>query len=301
MVLKDTAKGYNEQTISSKARYFVGEMYKIKVSQSRVISITSGKGGVGKTNAVANLAYALAQLGKKVLIVDADLGLANIDILFGLTPKYTLQHVIMGQKRLTEVIVSGPGGVKVLPASSGVEELTNLTTEQRKRLLAEFSYLDEAYDFILIDTAAGISSNVIYFNLAASEIINIVEPDPTSFTDAYALMKVLSVKYGVKEFKIILNNVNSEAEAKELFEKLKLVSSKFLQIQLYYLGYILHDEKLKEAVRMQKAVVEAFPYAKASRCFYQIVKNLCNVSKEQIDKQGFNKFLHRLIGRGMNK
>ncbi len=298
MVLKEAAKEYLNKKPRSNVNYLMGEMFKIKAPQSRVVSITSGKGGVGKTNAVANLAYALCQTGKKVLIVDADLGLANVDILFGLTPKYNLQHVILGQKRLSEVIVSGPGGVKVLPASSGVEELTNLNADQRKRLMAEFSHLDEAYDFILIDTAAGISSNVIYFNLAAAEIINIVEPDPTSFTDAYALMKVLSVKYGVTDFKVVVNNVISEGEAKELFEKLKLVSSKFLQINLHYLGYVLHDEKLKEAVRMQKAVVDAFPYAKSSRCFYQIVKNLCRIPKEHIDKQGFNKFLTKLLGRG---
>ena len=298
MMLKETLRPYSHETASARAAYYAGNMYKIKTSQARVISITSGKGGVGKTNVVANLAYALAQLGKKILVVDADLGLANIDILLGLTPKYNLQHVIMGQKRLAEVIVTGPGGIKILPASSGVEELTSLTMEQRKRLLAEFSLLDEAYDFVLIDTAAGISGNVIYFNLAASEIINVVEPDPTSFTDAYALMKVLSVKYGANNFKALINNVASEAEAKDIFEKLRLVADKFLQIKLEYLGHILRDDKLREAVRLQHAVTEIYPYAKSSRCFYQIVKNLCNVPKGEIKENSINRFINRLLGKG---
>jgi len=298
MMLKEALKSYSQEPTSSRAAYYAGNMYKIKSSRARVISITSGKGGVGKTNVVANLAYAIAQSGKKVLIVDADLGLANIDILLGLTPKYNLQHVIMGQKRLAEVIISGPGGIRILPASSGVEELTSLTLEQRKRLLTEFSLLDEAYDFILIDTAAGISANVIYFNLAASEIINVVEPDPTSFTDAYALMKVLSVKYGANNFKALINNVASEAEAKEVFEKLRLVTDRFLQIELEYLGHILHDEKLREAVRLQHAVTEVYPYAKSSRCFYQIVKNLCNVPKGEIKGNSVHRFINRLLGKG---
>ena len=276
MMLKETLRPYSHETASARAAYYAGNMYKIKTSQARVISITSGKGGVGKTNVVANLAYALAQLGKKILVVDADLGLANIDILLGLTPKYNLQHVIMGQKRLAEVIVTGPGGIKILPASSGVEELTSLTMGQRKRLLAEFSLLDEAYDFV----------------------INVVEPDPTSFTDAYALMKVLSVKYGANNFKALINNVASEAEAKDIFEKLRLVTDKFLQIKLEYLGHILRDDKLREAVRLQHAVTEIYPYAKSSRCFYQIVKNLCNVPKGEIKENSINRFINRLLGKG---
>ncbi|HDD45006.1 MAG TPA: MinD/ParA family protein [Candidatus Desulfofervidus auxilii] len=279
------------------AAYYAGNRYKIKAPQARVISITSGKGGVGKTNVVANLAYVLSQIGKKVLVVDADLGLANIDILLGLTPKYNLQHVILGEKRLSEVIISGPGGVRILPASSGVEELAALNSEQKKRLIVEFSFLDDNYDFLLIDTAAGISPNVIYFNLAASEIVILVEPDPTSFTDSYAMIKVLSVKYGVDYFKILLNNVTSENEAKEIFEKLHLVTDKFLQVRLEYLGYIFHDKKLREAVRMQRAVVEIFPYAKSSQCFHQIVKALCDESTKDLGGNSVNRFINRLLGR----
>ena len=277
---------------------FFSSGYLSKVAKSdntRVISITSGKGGVGKTNIATNLAYALAQAGRKVLVFDADLGLANIDILLGITPEYTIEHVIKGKKRLSDVIVHTTEGIHILPSSSGVEELTNLSLFQKKRLIDEFSLLNEIYDFLIIDTPAGISSNVIYFNLAASEIINVVEPDPTSFTDAYALMKVLSIRYGVDEFKIIVNCVDSERQAKDLFGKMNLVCKKFLEIRLEYLGHIFKDEKLIDAVRRQRPIIELYPYSKSSRCLHQICNTLCNIRSEK-DESSFKRFLNRLFG-----
>lgn len=273
--------------------------YLSKVSKgdnTRVLSITSGKGGVGKTNLAANLACALVQAGKKVLVFDADLGLANIDILMDITPEYTMEHVIKGKKRLSEVIVKTEQGVHILPSSSGVEELTNLTLFQKKRLIEEFSLLNETYDFIIIDTPAGISSNVIYFNLAANEIINVIEPDPTSFTDAYALMKVLSVRYGVKEFNIVVNCVDSEFQAKEVFQKMNMVCERFLDISLRYLGHIFKDKKLVEAVRRQRPVVELYPYSKASRCIHNICEAICEASAVK-SSSGFRRFLNKLFGR----
>ncbi len=267
-----------------------------KGDSTRVLSITSGKGGVGKTNLAANLACVLVQTGKKVLVFDADLGLANIDILMDITPKYTMEHVIKGKKRLSEVIVKTEQGVHILPSSSGVEELTNLTLFQKKKLIEEFSLLNETYDFIIIDTPAGISSNVIYFNLAANEIINVIEPDPTSFTDAYALMKVLSVKYGVEEFNIVVNSVDSEAQAKDIFQKMHMVCERFLNIRLKYLGHIFKDKKLVEAVRRQKPVVEIYPYSKASRCIHNLCDAICEVPPAK-SKLGFTRFLNRLFGR----
>jgi flagellar biosynthesis protein FlhG len=174
---------------------------KTQQPQARVIAITSGKGGVGKTNIVANMGYTLCKAGKRVLIFDADLGLGNMDVLLGLTPQYNLSHVIKGQKRLSEIIVNGPGQLKILPASSGIQELTKLTHSQKVDLFNELNLLLSDYDIVLIDTAAGISSNVLYFNASASEIMVVVTPEPTSITDAYALMKVLSVKYNEKHFR----------------------------------------------------------------------------------------------------
>ena len=286
-----------EKSYKFDSQWPYGCLQKVKTNQTRIISITSGKGGVGKTNIVANLAYTIAQLGKRVLVLDADLGLANIDILLGLTPRYTLEHVIMGKKHLPEVIVSGPGGMDILPASSGVEELTNLNANQREHIFSEFFLLNEDYDFLLIDTAAGISSNVICFNVAASEVINVIEPDPTSFTDAYALMKVLSMKYGVNHFKILLNSVNSEEEAKGIFEKIELVTNKFLNVTLEYLGFIFRDKKLKEAVRKQQLVVEIYPYARSSRCFFQLARVICKIPHESPHFNGFQRFIHGLFKR----
>ncbi len=267
-----------------------------KSEDTRVISVTSGKGGVGKTNIATNLAFTLAKAGKSVLVFDADLGLANIDILLGITPEYTMEHVIRGKKRLSEVIIKTPEGIDILPSSSGVEELTNLSLFQKKRLIEEFALLNEVYDFVIIDTPAGISSNVIYFNLAASEIINVIEPDPTSFTDAYALMKVLSVRYGVKEFKIVVNCVDSEKQAQDIFKKMNLVCEKFLDVRLEYLGFIFKDEKLVEAVRKQRPVVEIYPYSKSSRCFQQISNRLCNVLPQK-KGSAIKRFLNKLLGK----
>ena len=185
----------------------------------RVISVGSGKGGVGKTNVVANLAYAFTRLGKKVLVLDADLGLANIDVLLGLTPKFTIQHLLNRQKSIFEVLTPGPGGMSILPASSGVLELVDLEESQKIFLLSELDQVADTVDLLLIDTGAGISSNVLYFNLAAEESIVVVTPEPTSITDAYALIKVLSTKYKKERFTILINSAQNSQEAKEAFKK----------------------------------------------------------------------------------
>lgn len=164
----------------------------------RVISVCSGKGGVGKTNVVANLAYAFTQLQKKVLVLDADLGLANIDVLLGLNSQYTLEHLLKGEKNLSDIIIKGPGGMLILPASSGVPELVPLNENQKVFLLNEMDLLAELADILLIDTGSGISSNVLYFNAAAQESIALVTAEPTSIIGAYALIKVLSIKYQKK-------------------------------------------------------------------------------------------------------
>ncbi len=276
-----------------------GRMPGIRVRQARVISITSGKGGVGKTSVVVNLATSLSRIGKRVLVVDADLGLANVDIFLGMVPKFNLMHVIFGEKDLVEVMVKAPGGFYILPASSGVEELTSLSSDQRDRLFSEFSQLDGNFDFILIDTAAGISKNVVHFNLAASETIVVMEPEPASFTDAYAVIKVLSVKYGVKDFRILVNNVFSEDEASDIFGKMKIVTEKFLDVRLSFLGFVLHDEKVQKALKLQKPVVEAFPHSKASRCFNDLARSLCGMRPE--GGRSLSSIIRKIVGRGDNE
>ncbi|HCC53587.1 MAG TPA: flagellar synthesis regulator FleN [Desulfobulbaceae bacterium] len=243
--------------------------------QPRVICVTSGKGGVGKTNIVTNLGYALAKAGKKVLILDADLNLANVDILLGLTPHYNLHHVFMGEKTLQEVLVQGPEGLLILPASSGIMELADLTEQQRLYFLAEMSALAQKIDIMLIDTAAGINNNVIYFNLAARERIVILTPEPTSLTDAYALIKVLSSRHDVKKFRILVNLARSEKEAIAVFRKLSIVADRFLDsLSLDYLGYIPYDSKLPSAVREQRLVSDIFPDAQSSKMFNKLAENI---------------------------
>lgn len=234
-------------------------------SAPRVISVTSGKGGVGKTNIVGNLAIALQRMGKKVLIFDADLGLANIDIIFGIHPTDNIDAVIRGEKKMSEIIVKGPEGVSIIPASSGIEEVANLTEGQKLNMLSEFDDLNDKFDIMLIDTGAGISSNVVYFNLAAQERIVVVTPEPTSITDAYALLKVMFSRYGTKEFSILLNMVKNEKEAKDVFKTLSNVADKFLVgVSLDYAGFILGDESLRKAVIKRQPFICEYPRTSAS-------------------------------------
>jgi flagellar biosynthesis protein FlhG len=241
---------------------------------TRIITISSGKGGVGKTNIVANLGFALCRFGKRVLILDADLGLGNLDVLLGLTPEYNLSHVIKGEKKLSDVVVSGPGRLHILPAASGIQEMTALTLEERYAIFGQLNEFMRDYDIMLIDTAAGISSNVLYFNINADEILVVAAPEPTSITDAYALMKVLSVKYGSDHFKLVVNSVASEQEADEVYRQISLVADRFLNIKIEFYGGIALDENIRKGVRQQKVVSELAPLSKASRNFAALARKI---------------------------
>ena len=242
--------------------------------QARVIAITSGKGGVGKTNIVANLGYALCKAGQRVLIFDADLGLGNLDVLLGLTPRYNLSHVIEGKKRLPEIVIQGPGNLKILPASSGIQKMTRLTYTQKLDIFNELNALLSDYDIVLIDTAAGISSNVLYFNASANEIMVVVTPEPTSVTDAYALMKVLSVKYKEKHFRLLVNLAKSTKEADDVSRQLCLVADRFLDVSIEHFGNVLMDDNVKLGVRKQRVVCEMAPMTRASRNFAELAHKL---------------------------
>jgi flagellar biosynthesis protein FlhG len=281
----------NENTNSSQQK---------RDKQIMVMAITSGKGGVGKTNVVANLAISLSMLNRRVVVFDADLGLANLDVLLGLIPKYNLKDVLIGKKSFSEIIVEGPKGIKIIPASSGIQELSALTDEQRLRLLSEFDQFDENIDILLIDTAAGISSNVMYFNVAAQEIIVIAAPEPTSITDAYALMKVLSINYGEKYFRLIVNSVKDEKEGKEVFKKLSVAADRFLDISIDYLGYIPFDESVTKAVRQQKALVELYPSSKAGRSFAVLAKSISKISPRTHPKGNIQFFWQQILQNHMN-
>jgi len=243
-------------------------------ANARVISVTSGKGGVGKSSVVVNLAVALANKGKRVLVIDADLGLGNIDMLLGLNPLHTLNDVFSGKMRLADIIIEGPGGIRLVPAGSGVQRYTALSQEERLRLMDELEALEEDFDILIIDTESGISKNVTYFNVAAQEILVVVAPEPTSITDAYALIKLLTKNHNERHFKVLVNMCRDTNEGLQVFKKLSQVVSRFLDVSLDYAGYVVRDERLLDAVRRQKSVVELYPRAAVSQCFATLARTM---------------------------
>jgi len=281
-----------------------GKVHKLRVKDGAfyprndpmVIAVTSGKGGVGKTNIVGNLAVTFQRMRKRVLIFDADLGLANIDIIFGINPKYTIEEVIKGEKELSQIITMGPEGVAVIPASSGVQELSNLTEGHKINLLNEFDLLNNMYDILLIDTGAGISSNVIYFNLAAQERIVVVTPEPTSITDAYALIKVMFMKHGTNKFIILMNMVKNEKEAVSVYKHLSKVVEKFMgSISLDYAGYIPYDKHLNESVNRREPVTCCYPQASSSQSFKKLAEYLLEQTDEKHQDGSIQFFWKRLM------
>ena len=267
-------------------------------SRTRVIAVTSGKGGVGKSNIVANLGFVLSRLGKKVLILDADLGLGNLDVLLGLAPKYNLSHAIAGEKTISEIVIEGPGNIKILPAPSGIQELSDLTDDQKTRMFTALDSLIDSVDFFFIDTGAGISSNVMHFNSSAPEIMVVASPEPTSITDAYALMKVLSLDYSRKCFKLVVNMARNPKEAMEVYKQLDLVADRFLDIKIEYMGHVLFDENIRRGVRLQKVVSEINPDTKASRCFASLAKEIFESRPSDVPEGDTNFFWRKLVRNG---
>jgi len=262
----------------------------------RAIAIASGKGGVGKTNVVANLAIALSRRGRRVIVLDADVGLANLDTLLGVNPRATLRHVLHGECAIRDVLVKGPGGIQLVPAASGFEELTQLTDAQRLRLLEQVDSLEGTFDVLLLDTGAGISPNVLFFATAAQETIVVVTPEPTALTDAYALVKVLAMRYAERRFAVLVNMARGEFEAKRTFTHLSRVAERFLHVSLRYVGYVPFDAEVPEAVRRQRAVVELAPGAPASRAFDTIADRLLGDADDAAaPKGGLQFFFHRLL------
>jgi flagellar biosynthesis protein FlhG len=226
-----------------------GSLQKINEAGPKIIAVTSGKGGVGKTNVVANLSVSLSELGKKVVVLDADFGLANLDVLLGLTPRYHLGHVLYGNKTLTEIMVQGPKGIRIIPASSGLQRMSELTMAQRNHLVESFTNLDVDTDYFVIDTAAGISRNVIHFLLAAQEVIVVSAPEPTAIVDAYAVIKIILSEDHNKNIQVLINSADHAEEAHEVFCQINSVVKRFLNREIDYLGHIERDEHVPQAVQ----------------------------------------------------
>lgn len=230
----------------------------------KVMAVTGGKGGVGKTNVSLNLAISLSKQGKRVLVLDADLGLANVDVLLGLRVDKNLSHVLRGECTLDDILVTGPHGVKIAPATSGSKSMAELGQTEHAGLIRAFSELRTEIDVLIIDTAAGISDMVMSFSRAAQDVLVVVCDEPTSLTDAYALIKILNREHGVFKFKIVANMVRSEREGKELFSKLSKVTGRFLDVALELVGVVPFDENIRKSVRKQAAIVDAYPSSPAA-------------------------------------
>ena len=262
----------------------------------RVICVTSGKGGVGKTNVSVNLALALSQQQQKVLLLDADLSLANVDVMLGLQPHYNLSHVIRQERTLEEIILDGPNGIRIVPASSGVKRMGELTPEENAGLVGAFSELDDTVDILLIDTAAGLSDSVVTFSQASNDVMLVVCNEPASITDAYALTKLLSQDYGVDHFQILANRVSSAQEGRELFNKLVRVTDRFLDVTLNFSGFIPEDPQLRKAVQAQRAVLEAFPNSRSAEAFHRLATQIIGRWPRPRGASGYLQFfVERLI------
>ena len=261
----------------------------------RVVAVTSGKGGVGKTNVTANLAVALAHLGRRVMVLDADVGLGNLDVLLGLTPPYSLADVLSGQRRLRDVIFPGPGGISVLPAGCGFQNLTALSDHQIRGLQSEMDELQDETDVLLIDTGAGIGRNVTSFATMAQDIIVVATPEPTSLTDAYALMKVLSTQYGERRFRLLVSMTRTATDGRDVYQKLSLVAERFLHISIDFLGSIPYDPRLTEAVCQQRPLVELYPQSKAAQAFLGLAHDLAQWPLPESPKGGLQFFWKSLL------
>ncbi len=230
----------------------------------QVIAVTGGKGGIGKTNVSVNLSLALAGLGRRVVLLDADLGLANVDVLLGIKPKATLADVLEGKCDLRDVLISGPGGIRIVPAASGAAKMVNLNPQEHAGLIQAFSDIGDNIDVLIVDTAAGIGESVVSFVRAAQEVLVVVCDEPTSITDAYALIKLLNRDYGMTRFRVLANMVNTPQDGRSVFAKLSKVTERFLDVALQYVGAVPYDEAVRKAVQKQRAVYDAYPRSKAS-------------------------------------
>jgi len=265
---------------------------------ARVITVTSGKGGVGKTNITINLAIALSELGRRVVILDADFGLANIDVLFGIVPQYTLLDVITNKRNILEVLTDGPKNTKFISGGSGVEELIKLERQHIFRFVENMALLDKLADVIIVDTGAGLSENVMSFVMAADEVLLVTTPEPTSITDAYALIKMVSNRDKTKKIKVVVNRSDNSSEANDVISKLVLVADKFLGLALEPAGYILHDDAVIKAVKQQQPFLLMYPKSQAARNIRELSLALTNSERSEDVQQnhGIRGFLNRLVG-----
>ncbi|HYM35955.1 MAG TPA: P-loop NTPase [Steroidobacteraceae bacterium] len=269
-------------------------------TQSRAvqtIAVTGGKGGVGKTSVAVNLATASAHAGKKVLLLDGDLGLANVDVLLGLSPRYTMSHVLSGERTLEEILVEAPQGFSVVPAASGVANMANLGVAENVGLIRAFSTLGQRLDMLIIDTAAGLSHTVLQFAQAAQHVLVVICDEPASMTDAYALVKVLSRNHGVARFHVVANMTQGAGQGRGLFDKFERVAAHFLDVTLDYVGEIPDDTYMRRAIRQQRPVAESFPSSPSGKAFKNLAQKADTWPVPVGPRGNLEFFVERLVGR----
>lgn len=281
------------------------EELKEQAPSARVIAVTSGKGGVGKTSISVNLALQFQKQGKRVVILDADFGLANVEVMLGIRPQYNLADVVFNNCSIEDVITKGPMGIGFISGGSGVQDLVGLDKTRLQKLIAQLVKLDSLYDVVIIDTGAGISDSVIEFVLSSPEVLLVITPEPTSITDAYSLLKAVNRK---KEFernnkaiKVITNRVEGPEDGKEIYDKISIVVSKFLNIQLDYLGYIPYDKRLGNAVLEQKPVIIGNPNSEPALRLKSICNMLLEIPEEESKKYGIARVLLDFIKNKKSK
>jgi flagellar biosynthesis protein FlhG len=264
--------------------------------KTRIITITSGKGGVGKTNVAVNLAISFARIGKKVTLLDADLGLANVNVILGVIPKYTLYHMIRQQKTMKEIITDTEYGIQFVAGASGFTKIANLSDEERKSFIQEMLALADA-DILIIDTSAGVSKNVLDFVAAADDTLIITTPEPTAITDAYGIIKIIATEFNNTNMglKLVVNRVDSVIEGKKVAERVISIANQFLNIKVDYLGFIFEDPLVQSSVLKQRPFTVVDPKGKAAQCLMNIVSRLEKI--EYKEGSGLGTFLNRLFGR----
>ena len=261
----------------------------------QVIAVTGGKGGVGKTNVSVNLAEALSKAGQRVDLMDADLGLANVDVLLGLRPQKTIVDLLSGDCSLSDIMVSAGERFKIVPASSGTQSLVDLSAHEHAELIHAFAEVADDIDVLIVDTAAGISESVVSFVRAAQEVLVVVCDEPTSITDAYALIKLLNRDYGMSRFRVLANMVRSEQEGRNMFAKLTTVADRFLDVTLQYIGAIPYDESVRKAVQKQQPVFRAFPRSKSSLAIGKLATKVAGWPVLSAPRGHLEFFVERLV------